>query len=83
MRLTPLWRRSLPEATTETMLMDLVIPNDAYALELTKQINVEYGLNWVPEYVQYLATKIDLLLDDNLMDHLSLYATHESITKNV
>jgi len=83
MRLTPLWRRSLPEATTETMLMDLVIPNDAYALELTKQINVEYGLDWVPEYVQYLATKIDLLLDDNLMDHLSLYATHESITKNV
>ena len=83
MRLTPLWRRSLPEATTETMLMDLVIPNDAYALELTKQINVEYGLDWVPEYVQYLATKIDLILDDNLMDHLSLYATHESITKNV
>ena len=83
MRLTPQWRQLLPEATTETMLMDLVIPNDAYALELTKQINVEYGLDWVPEYVQYLATKIDLLLDDNLMDHLSLYATHESITKNV
>jgi hypothetical protein len=73
----------LPEATTETMLMDLVIPNDAYSLELAKQINVEYGLDWVPEYVQYLATKLDLLLDDNLMDHLSLYANHETITKNV
>lgn len=83
MRHTPLWRKSLPEATTETMLMDLVIPTDAYALELAKQINVEYGLNWVPEYVQYLATKLDLLLDDNLMDHLSLYANHETITKNV
>ena len=83
MRLTPQWSQSLPEATTETMLMDLVIPTDAYALELANQINVEYGLDWVPEYVQYLATKIDLLLDDNLMDHLSLYATHESITKNV
>jgi len=35
----------LPEATTETMLMDLVIPTDAYALELAKQINVEYGLD--------------------------------------
>ena len=73
----------MAEVTTETMLMDLVIPNDAYALELAKQINVEYGLNWLPEYVQYLATKIYLLLDDNLMDHLSLYATHESITANV
>lgn len=83
MRHTPLWRKSLPEATTKTMLMDLVIPNDAYALELAKQINVEYGLAWVPEYVQYLATKLDLLLDDNLMDHLSLYANHETITKNV
>jgi len=83
MRHTPLWRKSLPETTTETMLMDLVIPNDAYALELAKQINVEYGLAWVPEYVQYLATKLDLLLDDNLMDHLSLYANHETITKNV
>lgn len=83
MRLTPLWRRSLPSTTAETMLMDLVIPNDAYALELAKQINVEYGLDWIPEYVQYLATKLDLLLDDNLMDHLSLFATHETITKNV
>lgn len=73
----------MPKATTETMLMDLVIPNDAYALELAKQINIEYGLNWLPEYVQYLATKLDLLLDDNLMDHLSLFATHETITKNV
>ena len=83
MRLTPQWSQSLPEATTETMLMDLVIPNDAYALELAKQVNIEYGLNWVPEYVQYLATKLDLKLDDNLMDHLSLYANHELITTNV
>jgi hypothetical protein len=73
----------LPEATTETMLMDLVIPNDAYALELANQINVEYGLNWIPEYVQYLATKLDLILDDNLMDHLSLFANHQLLTTNV
>ena len=46
-------------------------------------LNVEYGLRWVPEYVQYLATKCDLLLDDNLIDHLSLFATHEQITNNV
>jgi hypothetical protein len=65
------------------MLMDLVIPNDAYALELAKQFNTEYGLDWLPEYVQYLATKLDLLLDDNLIDHLSLYANHELITTNV
>jgi hypothetical protein len=83
MRLTQQWRKSLPEVTTETMLMDLVIPSDAYALELAKQINVEYGLDWIPEYVQYLATKLDLLLDDNLMDHLSLYANHELLTTNV
>jgi hypothetical protein len=78
-----MWSKSLPNATTETMLMDLVIPNDAYALELAKQINVEYGLDWVPEYVQYLATKIDLILDDNLMDHLSLFANHQLLTTNV
>jgi hypothetical protein len=83
MRLTQQWRKSLPEVTTETMLMDLVIPSDAYALELAKQINVEYGLDWIPEYVQYLATKLDLLLDDNLMDHLSLFANHELLTTNV
>ena len=83
MRLTPTWRQPLPEVTTETMLMDLVIPTDAYALELAKQINVEYGLNWIPEYVQYLATKLDLLLDDNLMDHLSLFANHQLLTTNV
>ena len=65
------------------MLMDLVIPTDAYALELAKQFNAEYGLNWLPEYVQYLATKADLKLDDNLMDHLSLYAHHELLTTNV
>ena len=78
-----MWRKSLPEVTTETMLMDLVIPTDAYALELANQINVEYGLDWIPEYVQYLATKLDLLLDDNLMDHLSLFANHQLITTNV
>ena len=71
------------KTSTETMLMDLVIPSNAYALDLANQFNVEYGLNWIPEYVQYLATKIDLMLDDNLIDHLSLYATHESITKHV
>jgi hypothetical protein len=65
------------------MLMDLVIPNDTYALELANQINIEYGLNWIPEYVQYLATKLDLLLDDNLMDHLSLFANHQLLTTNV
>lgn len=68
---------------TEDMLMDMIIPSDSYALELAEQFNIEYGLNWIPEYVQYLATKCDLMLDDNLIDHLSLYATHESITKNV
>ena len=73
----------MPSTTTETMLMDLVIPSDAYALELANQINVEYGLDWIPEYVQYLATKLDLLLDDNLMDHLSLFANHQLITTNV
>ena len=73
----------MPSTTAETMLMDLVIPNDAYALELAKQFNTEYGLNWLPEYVQYLATKADLKLDDNLMDHLSLYAHHELLTTNV
>jgi hypothetical protein len=65
------------------MLMDLVIPSDAYALELANQFNTEYGLNWIPEYVQYLATKIDLILDDNLIDHLSLFANHQLLTTNV
>lgn len=68
---------------TEALLMDCIIPSDAYALELANQFNIEYGLSWIPEYVQYLATKADLLLDDNLIDHLSLFATHEQITKNV
>lgn len=68
---------------TESLLMDSIIPSDAYALELAEQFNIEYGLRWIPEYVQYLATKADLLLDDNLIDHLSLFATHEQITKNV
>lgn len=68
---------------TEALLMDCIIPSDAYALELAEQFNIEYGLSWIPEYVQYLATKADLLLDDNLIDHLSLFATHEQITNNV
>ena len=68
---------------TEALLMDCIIPSDAYALELAEQFNIEYGLKWTPEYVQYLSTKADLLLDDNLIDHLSLFATHEQITKNV
>ena len=83
MKLIPRWGKSLAEATTETMLMDLVIPSDAYALELAKQFNSEYGLDWIPEYVQYLATKLDPLLDDNLMDHLSLFANHQLLTTNV
>ena len=68
---------------TTDMLMDLLIPSDAYALELAEQFNIKYGLRWVPEYVQYLATKCDLLLDDNLIEHLTLFADHEQITKNV
>lgn len=68
---------------TEDMLMDMVIPSDAYAKELADQINIEYGLSWIPEYVQYLATTIDLMLDDDLIDYLSLHATHEQITKHV
>lgn len=68
---------------TESMLMDLIIPSDAYAIELAEQFNIEYGLRWTPEYVQYLATKCDLILDDNLIEHLSLFATHEQITNNV
>jgi hypothetical protein len=63
--------------------MDLIIPSDAYALELAEQFNIKYGLYWVPEYVQYLATKCDMLLDDNLIDHLTLFADHELLTKNV
>jgi len=68
---------------TQSMLMDFIIPSDAYALDLAEQFNIEYGLDWTPEYVQYLSTKCDLLLDENLIDHLSLFATHEQITKNV
>lgn len=68
---------------TEALLMDSIIPSNAYALDLAEKFNIEYGVSWIPEYVQYLATKVDLLLDDNLIDHLSLFATHEQITKNV
>ena len=28
---------------TESMLMDLIIPSDAYAIELAEQFNIEYG----------------------------------------
>jgi hypothetical protein len=68
---------------TEAMLMDLIIPSDNYAKDLADQFNTEYGLNWIPEYVQYLATKADLKLDDNLIDHLSVYAHHEALTNHV
>jgi hypothetical protein len=61
-------------------IMGLMIPSDAYALELAEQFNIKYGLRWIPEYVQYLATKADPLLDDTLIDHLTLFADHEQIT---
>lgn len=70
-------------STAASWLMDLIIPSDAYALELAEQFNIEYGLCWMPEYVQYLATKCDMLLDDNLIDHLTFFAEHEQLTKNV
>lgn len=67
----------------DALMMDAIIPSDAYAIDLAEQINIEYGLRWIPEYVQYLATKCDLLLDDNLIDHLSLFAHHEHLTNHV
>jgi len=69
-----------PMTETTDMLMDLIIPSDAYALELAEEFNINYGTRWTPEYVQYLATKCDLLLDENLIDHLTLFANHEQIT---
>lgn len=69
--------------TTDEMLMDLIIPSDNYAKDLADQFNMKYGLNWIPEYVQYLATKCDLLLDDDLIDHLTVFAHHEQLTKHV
>ena len=87
MKSIPLWRFSLKIAETttptEAMLMDLIIPSDDYAADLANQFNMEYGLNWIPEYVQYLATKADLKLDDNLIDHLTVFAHHEQLINNV
>ena len=68
---------------TESMLMDLIIPSDAYAIELAEKFNIVYGLCWSPEYVQYWATRADLELDDTLVEFLDLIAQHEFLTKDV
>ena len=78
MRLTPLLRVSLtPE------MLELTIPSDAYATELAEQVNIGYGLCWLPEHVQYWATRADLDLDDTLVDFIDLIAHHEFLTKDV
>jgi len=78
MRLTPLLRVSLsPE------ILELTIPSDAYATELAEQVNIGYGLCWLPEHVQYWATRADLDLDDTLVDFIDLIAHHEFLTKDV
>lgn len=78
MRLTPLLRVSLsPE------ILELTIPSDAYAIELAEQVNIGYGLCWLPEHVQYWATRADLDLDDTLVDFIDLIAQHEFLTKDV
>lgn len=78
MRLTPLLRVSLsPE------ILELTIPSDAYAIELAEQVNIGYGLCWLPEHVQYWATRADLDLDDTLVDFIDLIAHHEFLTKDV
>ena len=78
MKLTPLLRVSLtPE------MLELTIPSDAYATELAERINIGYGLCWLPEHVQYWATRADLDLDDTLVDFIDLIAHHEFLTKNV
>lgn len=78
MRLTPLLRVSLsPE------ILELTIPSDAYATELAEQVNIGYGLCWLPEHVQYWATRADLDLDDTLVDFIDLIAYHEFLTKDV
>ena len=78
MRLTPLLRVSLnPE------MLELTIPSDAYATELAEQVNIGYGLCWLPEHVQYWATRADLDLDDTLVDFIDLIAQHEFLTKDV
>ena len=78
MRLTALLRVSLsPE------ILELTIPSDAYAIELAEQVNIGYGLCWLPEHVQYWATRADLTLDDTLVDFIDLIAYHEFLTKDV
>ena len=78
MRLTALLRVSLsPE------MLELTIPSDAYATELAEQVNIGYGLCWLPEHVQYWATRADLSLDDTLVDFIDLIAYHEFLTKDV
>ena len=78
MRLTPLLRVSLtPE------ILELTIPSDAYAIELAESVNIGYGLCWLPEHVQYWATRADLDLDDTLVDFIDLIAHHEFLTKDV
>ena len=78
MTLTPLLRVSLtPE------MLELTIPSDAYATELAEQVNIGYGLCWLPEHVQYWATRADLDLDDTLVDFIDLIAYHEFLTKDV
>jgi hypothetical protein len=64
-------------------LLDLIIPSDAYAIELAEQFNIRYGLYWSPEYVQYWSTRADLTLDDTLVEFLDLIAQHEFLTKDV
>lgn len=64
-------------------LLDLIIPSDAYAIELAEQFNIHYGLCWSPEYVQYWSTRADLTLDDTLVEFLDLIAQHEFLTKDV
>ena len=64
-------------------MLELTIPSDAYAIELAEQVNIGYGLCWLPEHVQYWATRADLTLDDTLVDFIDLIAQHEFLTKNV
>ena len=79
MKSIPLLRKSL-----ETLdLLELIIPSDAYAIELAEQFNIRYGLCWSPEYVQYWSTRADLTLDDTLVEFLDLIAQHEFLTKDV
>jgi len=79
MKSIPLLRKSL-----ETLdLLELIIPSEAYAIELAEQFNIRYGLCWSPEYVQYWSTRADLTLDDTLVEFLDLIAQHEFLTKDV